>query len=262
MLRMKSPADWDRVEIDDDTQVVWLTFGEKEPKVKSDPARTIEEDLAALGLNTSGYEAEMDPWLLEELEVRTLGNINRLFLKNYDGTFVPGVSFNIHFTFTKPEKLKGARCNVAIIAGEESWDAKNDVPTQGAPGGKTAGGRIWIYSRWMRYWTAVKDKALKPHMSREDRQYMDGTYSWGTSWEENLRSDSIRCLVDAYSTFFAMTGAHEMGHVCGCGHDTESKRSIMNVVDAVGLGPSQACWIPAHVRALETALGRYGAKKR
>jgi hypothetical protein len=261
-LRMKHVGDWDRVEINDETRVVWLTFGEKEPKVKGDPPRTIEEDLAALGLNTSGYEAEMDPWLLEELQTRTLGKINRLFLKNYDGTFVPGVSWNIHFTFTKPEKLKPSKYWVGTIAGEMSWDKEKNEPTADDPGGVAKGNTVWIFSRWMRYHTAISQKALRPRLSREDRKYMDGTYNWGSSLEENFRSGYIRALVDGYSSFFSMTGAHEFGHVAGCGHDTESTRSIMNVVDAVGLRDTQACWIPLHVKALDTSLGRYPGKPK
>lgn len=252
-LRMKRPTDWDRVEIGPDTRVVWLTFGEKEPEVKSDPARTIEEDLGALGLGSRGYEADMDQWLLEELQCRTLGKINGLFLKNYDGTFVPGVSYDIHFTFTRPVHLKASKVWVGIIAGEESDDPN-------APGGKVIGsGRVAIYSRWMRNHMPALGKAnrLYPKMNRDDKPYLDGSYPWGTTLEQNMRSGRIRALVDGYSSFFAMTGAHEFGHVAGCGHDTESSRSIMNVVDAVGLRDTQAHWIPAHVKALETTLGRW-----
>jgi ABC-type branched-subunit amino acid transport system substrate-binding protein len=268
VLRMKKPQDWDAVEINDATQVVWLTFGEKDPTVHGDPLRTIEEDMGSLGLGTMGYEGEMDPWLLEELQVRMLGKINRLFLKNYDGTFVPGVSFNIHFTFTKPEKLKPNHYWVGIIGGEEAIIKDKDPEKeakkeQDLPGGKVIGsGRVAIYSRWMRKYTDIKNHPLRPHMNRDDRKYLDGTYSWGTTYEENLRADAMKCVLDGYSSWFAMTGAHEFGHVCGCGHDTESSRSIMNVVDAVGLRDTQACWIPMHVKALENSLGRYPGGKR
>ena len=68
--------------------------------------------------------------------------------------------------------------------------------------------------------------------------------------------------MDGYSSWFGMTGAHEFGHTCGCQHDTESSRSIMNVVDAVGLGDKQACWIPMDVKILETTIGRYPGKKK
>jgi hypothetical protein len=256
LLRTKKVADYDAVPLDEDTKIVWLTFGEKEPKVKGEPARTIEQDLAFLGLNTSNYEAEMDPWILEDLQVRTLWKINRLFLKNHDGTFVPGVSWNIHFTFTKPEKLKPSKYWTGIIAGEMTWDKEKDEPTAGDPGGVSWGSKVAIFSRWMRYHTAIKGKRLSPRMSREDRPYLDGTYEWGTTYEENLRGDSIRALIDGYASFFSMTGAHEFGHSFGCNHDTESSRSIMNVVDAVGLRDTQAHWIPMHVKALDTALGR------
>jgi hypothetical protein len=265
---MKKPGDWDKVAINDETRIVWLTFGEKEPKIRSDPVRTIEEDMGYLGLGTMGYEGEMDPWLLEELQVRTLGKINRLFLKNYDGTFVPEVSYNIHFTFTEPKDLKANHYWVGIIAGEESLSKEKDPKKaakdeEGQPGGKVIGsGRVGIYSRWMRKYTAIKDAALRPRMNRDDRKYLDGTYSWGTSYEENLRSDAMKCVLDGYSSWFAMTGAHEFGHVAGCGHDTESSRSIMNVVDAVGLRDTQAHWIPIHVKALETSIGRFPGKKK
>lgn len=251
LMLQKRPQDWDRIEIGKDTQVVWLTFGEKEPRNRSDPPRTIEEDMYALGLGSRGYEGELDPWLLDELMVRTLGKINRLFLKNYDGTFVPGVSFDIHFTFTKPEHLKPSQYWVGVIAGEEKDDPN-------APGGVTRGTRVSIFSRWMRkYMPSVRDKALKPKMGADDRRYITGDYAWGTAWEENIRSDSIRALVDGYADPFALTGAHEFGHVCGCQHDRETTRSIMNVVDAVGLRSTQAHWIPLHVKALETSLGRW-----
>lgn len=261
LMLQKKPGDWDRVEIDKDTRVVWLTFGEKEPAMKSDPPRTIEEDMVALGLSSGGYEGELDPLLRDELQVRTLGKINRLFLKNYDGTSVPGVSFDIHFTFTKPEKVKPSHLWTAIIAGEQK---KLDDPGAEAaqPGGMYSGGRVWIFSRWMRKYTAIKDKALRPRLCADDRKFITGMYPWGTSWEENVRSDAIRALVDGYSSFFAMTGAHELGHACGCGHDTESSRSIMNVVEAVGLRDTQACWIPMHLRAVETTLGRWKDGKR
>jgi hypothetical protein len=272
LMRQKLPAAWDAVPVEKETKIVWLTFGEppekeekgrkKEgPKGRADGSRTIEEDMAALGLGTMGYEGELDPWILDELMVRTLGKINRLFLKNYDGTFVPGVSFNIHFTTKKPD-LEPSKYWVGLISGEMSWDKKKDEPTKDDPGGKYSSGTAYIYSRWMRFHMAVRDKRMRPGMNASDRKFIDGTYSWGTTWEENLRSDSLRGLLDGYADGFAMTGAHEFGHGLGCGHDTESKRSIMNVVDAVGLGADKAVWIPAHVKSIETAIGRYGVKKR
>lgn len=84
------------------TKVVWVTFGDE----KSRPPRTIEKELALLHLGTRGYEGNLDEVVREELMARALGKFNKLFLKNEDGTFIPGVSYAISFTATKPEGMK------------------------------------------------------------------------------------------------------------------------------------------------------------
>ena len=104
--------------------------------------------------------------------------------------------------------------------------------------------------------TMYQQHALKPPIERPDLDYFTGKYEWATSLEGNLRNDEIRCLLEGLSGAFAMTTAHELGHVAGCSHDTMSPRSIMNVVEGGGLDPDWAEWVPPHVKALQTRLGR------
>ncbi len=247
LLRMQLAA---KYQAEPGTKVVWLTFGDE----KSRQPRTIEKDMAVMGLGTRGYEGNMDEWLLDELMARTLGKLNRLFLRNYDGTPIPGVSYAISFTAEKPEGLKNHEYWKGVIAGDDQVAGGRAWPGEG---------RVEIYSTYMhRTDAAFRSALLKPAMNREDRQYMDGTYSWGTTQEQNFRADRIRCLVDGYASFFALTGAHEFGHVAGLGHDEESGRSIMNVVEGAGIRETNAWFIPKHAAVLERVLGRHGEKRR
>ena len=241
LLRVRKPKLYDKVE--PNTKVVWFSFGDATSKA----VRSIEEDLFALGLITKGYDGEFDGWVLDELMSRALGKLNKLFLKNEDGTFIPGVSFAISFTTQKPTDLKESDYWRAVIAGDDP----------------EAGGRAWpgegrceIYSTFMRR-TIYLDKAIHPPVRGEDRQYLDGKYVWGTKSADNLRVKLIRALIDGYAGSFALTGAHELGHVAGLGHDEQSPRSIMNVAEGAGLAETSACWIPDHVAILEKSLGRF-----
>ncbi len=229
------------------SKVVHLWFGDAYSKA----VRTIEKDLGELGLITRGYDGEFDRWILDELLARTMGKLNKLFLKHEDGTVIPGVSFNISFTNVKPEGLKENDYWRAVIAGDDA----------------EAGGRAWpgegrceIYSTFMMRTIFSKD-ALTPPLKGEDRRFLDGKYVWGSSSQDNLRVKTLRSLIDGYAGSFALTGAHELGHLIGCGHDEADPRSIMNVAEGAGLRETSACWIPDHVALLERVLGRVGAKE-
>jgi hypothetical protein len=193
----------------------------------------------------------MDQWVLDELMVRTLGKINRLFLKNDDGTFIPGVSFGISFTTEKPAKLKPHEFWTGVIAGDHP-----DAGGVAYPGEA----RVEICCTFMMR-TIFKPNALVPPLSEEDRRFFDGRYKWGSNAADNLRWKQIRALIDAYAGSFGLTGAHEFGHVAGLGHDTTDPRSIMNVVEGGGLRETSAFFIPQHVEVLEKVLGRYKAPK-
>ena len=48
---------------------------------------------------------------------------------------------------------------------------------------------------------------------------------------KEVRFRQIRALVDGYAGACALTGAHELGHLAGLGHDETDARSIMNVAE-------------------------------
>jgi ABC-type branched-subunit amino acid transport system substrate-binding protein len=228
------------------TKVVWVTFGDKQSKAP----RTIEKDMADLHLGTRGYEGDLDAAMLEELMARALGKLNRLFLRNQDGTAVPGVSWQISFTAKKPEKAKPSDYWTAVIAGDDA----------------EAGGRAWpgegrceIYATFLKRTIFLKD-ALEPRMSQEDKTFVDGTYVKTPYRLQHLRMDQIRALVDGFAGSFALTGAHEIGHLAGLDHDTTDPRSLMNVVEGAGLRESHAFFVPAHAAILDRVLGRAPSK--
>lgn len=212
-------------------------------------ARTIEKDLQVLGLNTGGYEGELEQRILDDLMGRFLSRMNRLFLRNPDGSAVPGLSYRISFTTTPPGKdVKGRKLQV-VLAGDDP-----------AAGGRASGNLAMIFTTFLQR-TMYAERKLVPPISASDRPYLSGAYKWGTALEQNLRCDTVRALVDGYSQAMALTGAHELGHLHGPDHETESPRSIMNVVDAVGLDFDWAEWIPRHAEMLEKQLGREPAPR-
>ena len=75
-------------------------------------------------------------------------------------------------------------------------------------------------------------------------------------YAKNIRNGLVRSLVGGFTQAMGLTGAHELGHVAGCGHDTEWGRSIMNVASGAGLDFEWADWIPAHAKIIEKRVGR------
>jgi hypothetical protein len=221
-----------------DTQYVHVTFGEG---VK----RTIEKDLELLGLATGGYEADLEKRILDDLLGRAVSKLNQLFLRNPDGSSIPGVSFAISFGADAPDKrIKASKVWTMLIAGDDE-----------VAGGRASGSTAWVFSTFLRR-TMYQERALTPALAATDRPYLVGTYRWGTAVERNVRDGELRALVDGYSQAMALTGAHELGHLAGCGHDTESPRSIMNVAEGAGLEFAWAEWVESHVKLLDGRLGR------
>jgi len=228
----------DRVKWEPGSYYVWLHWGKPEE-------RTIERDLKVLGLDPGDYESGFRAQIVDDLMGRTIWRLNRLFLRNGDGTPIPGVSFNVTFgTEEHPAGLKNGHRFEMVLRG--------DYPDAG---GIAHGTTCEVFTTYIQR-TMYVSRALKPEISAADHAYVDGTYKWGTALEQNLRGESIRALADGYTQAFGLTGAHESGHMFGLAHDTTTPRSIMNVAEAVGLDFEWAEWAPEHVIALEKRLGR------
>jgi ABC-type branched-subunit amino acid transport system substrate-binding protein len=224
------------------TKVVWLTYGDKNSK----PPRTIEKDMAELGLATRGYEGSLDQFFLDELMARAIGKLYRLFLRNEDGTAIPGCSFDISLTAEKPTDLKPNDYWTMVLAGDDQ-----DAGGRAFPGES----RCEIYATFLRR-TLFQSGAITPRVDHDDLAWVNGTYLWRGIKSEQLRADQLRCLCDGYAGGFALTGSHELGHLAGLSHDTADPRSIMNVTEGQGLRETAAFFIPTHAAILERLLGR------
>jgi hypothetical protein len=223
---------------------VWIRFvgGEE---------RTIEKDLDAIGLHTDGYEEDLEDRILDDLWGRVLSKVNRLFLRNPDGTAIPGVSYNISFSAYRPgDDVKGGRKWDVLIGGDDP-----------VAGGRASGNLARVFSTFIQRTMYVQHK-LDPALSNADRPHMAGGYVWDTSADENIRNGMVRSLVDGFSQALALTTAHELGHLAGCGHDTTIPRSIMNVQEGAGLEFDWAEWAPEHEKILNKRLRRAPVPKR
>lgn len=226
------------------TQYVHLTWGD-------DEERTIEKDLADLGLASGGYEADLERRIKEDLMGRVISKLNYLYQRNVDGTAIPGVSYDIVFTTEPPpDEVKGSRVWNVLIRGDDP-----------IAGGRAQGNQAWVFPSYM-VRTMYGERAIEPALNAKDRPYLVGTYRWHTSLDENLRGDRIRALLDGFSQALALTTAHELGHISGCNHDTTIPRSIMNVDEGAGLEYEVAEWSPEHVEILEKRLRRVPAPRR
>jgi hypothetical protein len=189
--------------------------------------------------------------VLDDLLGRVLSKLNVLFDRNPDGTSIPGVSYAISFCAEPPPKeVKRSRIWNMPIGGDDP-----------VAGGRASGITAWVFSTFIQRTMYLKHK-LEPPMTAADREHMTGRYVWDSELDGNLRNGSVRSLVDGFSQAMGLTGAHESGHLAGCGHDTEIPRSIMNVEEGAGLEFDWAQWTPAHIRIVEKRLGRVPAAKR
>lgn len=224
-------------------RVGWLTWGEK-------PVRTIEDDLTGLHLTSGGYDPELDDLVKDEILQRAIRIAYRLFRREADGTPIPGWSWGLALTTERPAEITPQRVWVATVAGDDP-DAGGRV---------TGSGTVAVYSTFLKR-TMYEQHRLQPPLAVTDKPVLLGRHRWGADKAADLRAQEVQCLIDGFASAIALTLAHEFGHLCGCGHDTEHPTSIMNVVAGAGAAWADAVWIPSHQRNVTQTLGIEGVEK-
>ncbi|MDJ0975990.1 MAG: ABC transporter substrate-binding protein [Planctomycetota bacterium] len=225
-------------------KIGYVTYGDGK-------TRTIEQDMLEIGLSTGGKHPELDAFVRGEILARAIRIAHRLFRREADGTPIPGHSWGMSFTTTKPDDdVPRSKVWLAIVAGDDE-----------AAGGRVIGsGMVAVYSTFLKR-TMYITRKLEPPISDADKHLILGDYRWGMDRANNRRADEIRCLIDGFASAVGLTLSHEFGHLCGCGHDTEHPTSIMNVVAGAGASWEEAVWIPSHQRNVTTALGIEGLRR-
>ncbi|MDA1194347.1 MAG: ABC transporter substrate-binding protein [Planctomycetota bacterium] len=218
-------------------RLTYLTWGSEEQ-------RTIERDLLEIGLSTGGKDEALDALVRAEVMGRAIRIANRLFRREADGTSLAGWSWGLAFTTEPPgDDVKKSDLWLAVCAGDDE-----------AAGGRAFGTWVAVYTSFLKR-TMYLARKLDPPLTVADRRLVDGTYGWGEDRAANFRADKIRCLMDGFASAMGLTLSHELGHLCGCGHDTEHPTSIMNVVAGAGASWEDAVWIPKHEKLVGGALG-------
>ena len=111
-----------------------------------------------------------------------------------------------------------------------------------------------MYSKFIRR-TIFEKHALSPAVTAADREYLDGSYVFGSEHERDKRSELIRALINGYAGSMALTLAHEVGHLAGLGHVDDDPVEIMNVNEGAGLDYRDAKF---GTPSLESMAKRYG----
>ncbi len=228
----------DRFELEEDTQWVLFTFGQAEES-------TIDEDLRAIGLSTGGSHPLVDHLVKEEILARLMAINSLKFLRNEDGTAIPGKSLKISFATHLPPKARLGRGWIAVVAGDDEFAGGRAYPGQG---------RAEIYSTFIRR-TIYEPHALDPPVGSDDLTYLDGSYRFGTDRARDRRSELIRALINGYAGSMALTAAHELGHLAGLDHITDDPYGIMNVEEGAGIDHDDGRFTPFNLEKLVKRLG-------
>jgi hypothetical protein len=188
-------------------------------------------DLQQLGLSTGGASPLVDHLVKEEIFARVVAITSAKYGRNEDGSAIPGKSLRICFGVHVDEKERKKKK-------QRLWPARFGGDHTGA-GGEAFGTYCRVYTSFIRR-TIFQDHALEPAVSASDREFLDGTYVWGTEFDKDRRSEKVRALINSYAGSMALTLAHEVGHLTGLGHVTDPPTAIMNVEAGGGVDYTEA----------------------
>jgi len=218
------------------------------------PPRTVEADLATIGLcareGGASDRLEVDDRVRDQILARAAAKLSRIFLRAYDGSARPAISFRISFVVDGTETAAASAVWDAYVAGDGP-----DSLHGGRTLSKTSCQALSTFL--IRNAAPLHRAHLDPPLTAADLTYLDGTYAWNTSVEGNQRCDRIRALVDGVGSTYAMKLAKEIGHLAGLGIDTSGDpRSVMVTTGGEGTSDDVANFPPADTKILEKTLGR------
>lgn len=225
----------DAFAFEDGTQWVRFSWGDAQ-------RATIDADLAQLGLSTAGACVLVDHLVKDELMARVIAVTNTKFLREADGRAIAGKSLKISFATRLPARAKKKPWE-AYVAGDHD-----------AAGGMAHGDWCEIFSTFIRR-TIFQPHALQPPLSADDLDLLDGSYRFGVDRARDLRSETIRSLINGYAGSMALTAAHEVGHCAGLGHSTDDPAGIMNVDEGAGIDYPEAHFTNAELDAMRKRFG-------
>lgn len=215
--------------------------------------RTIEKDLKAFGLCTGGKLPAVDHLVREKLMTRLMSVTAEKFLLNEDGGPVPGRSLDVSLVYDWDGSMERRAKRVWPV-----FVAKDDAEA----GGRAFGDHCYVYSTFIQRTIFSERSLVEGPIGFGDLVTLTGIgrdrekeYIFGT------REDNLYRLVEAYAGAMALTAAHEVGHLAGLGHDTESPTSIMNVEEGAGIHHSEGKFTPRHLEQLSDSLKTVPAER-
>jgi hypothetical protein len=216
---------------------------------------TVVADLATLGL--SGADETANAMVREQIVARTCSKLSRVWCRSYDGSARAAYSWRIAFVPEGADTKGAAAVWDAVIAG--------DGP-DGLHGGQAFPKllRAQALSTYLLRNAAPLLRAkLAPPLAATDVRFLDGSYAWNASGEENVRSERIRALIDGVASTYCMKLSKEIGHLAGLGVDfSGDPRSVMVAKGGEGTSDEFAYFPPAYVKILEKTLGRVAAEAK